>query len=198
MSTAIFGGTFDPVHNGHLAAARTAADDFQIDKVLFVPAGNPPHKRRSPEAEYHHRLRMVELACAEDPRFAASRLEEPSSAAGLHYSVDTIERLRRDVGPDERLFFVIGADAFGEFSQWRRRREVAREVEFLVVSRPEWSFSLQPLDEPALRTHYLQDVAIPISSTELRDLLHSGKQAAKWLPANVLGYIREHHLYGAA
>ena len=88
MSTAIFGGTFDPVHNGHLEAARAAADGFGIDKVLFIPAGNPPHRRRLPEADYEDRLRMVELACAEDQslrRVAARRAEQGN--AGRHYSV---------------------------------------------------------------------------------------------------------------
>ena len=198
MSTAIFGGTFDPIHNGHLAAARAAAVGFNIDQVLFIPAGHPPHKRRRPEADYRHRLRMVELACAEDPRFVPSRLEQPSESAGPHYSVDTIERLRRELGPDEPLFFILGADAFTEFAQWYRREEVAREVEFLVVSRPGWDVSTQQPKEPGLRVHYLKNVAVPISSTQLRSLLRSGQQPAEWLPPDIAEYIRKHRLYRAS
>ena len=198
MSTAIFGGTFDPVHNGHLAAARAAADGFRIDRVLFIPAGNPPHKRRLPEADYEDRVRMVELACAEDPRFVASRLEEPSKATRPHYSLDTIQRLRREIGPDECLYFILGADAFAEFPLWYRRQDVAREVEFLVVSRPGSDVSIRQPTEPSLKAHFLKDITVPISSTELRDLLRSGKQAAEWLPPRVAECIRERGLYSAA
>ncbi len=195
MSTAIFGGTFDPIHNGHLAAARAAADGFRIDRVLFIPAGNPPHKRRLPEADYEDRLGMVELACAEDPRFVASRLEEPSKATRPHYSVDTIQHLRRKIGPDERLYFILGADAFAEFPLWYRRQDVAREVEFLVVSRPGSDVSTSQSNEPAVRAIFLKDIAVPISSTELRSLLHSGGETAEWLAPAVARYIRERHLY---
>jgi len=89
MRTAIFGGTFDPIHSAHLEMARRAADQYRLDRVLFIPAGNPPHKRT--EEPFEHRYRMVELACAEDPRFVASRLEE---GAAKSYSIDTIERVK--------------------------------------------------------------------------------------------------------
>lgn len=89
MRTAIFGGTFDPIHSAHLEMARRAADQYRLDRVLFIPAGNPPHKRT--EESFEHRYRMVELACAEDPRFVTSRLEE---AAAKSYSIDTIERVK--------------------------------------------------------------------------------------------------------
>ncbi len=197
MSTAIFGGTFDPIHNGHLAAARAAADGFDIDKVLFIPAGQPPHKRRRPEADYADRLRMVELACAADSRFVASRLEEPSEATEPHYSVNTIHRLRQELGPEETLFFILGSDAFSEFPLWYRREEVAREVEFLVVSRPGADVSIPKPEDPAVSAHFLKDIAVPVSSTELRSRLRSEKQAAEWLPHRVARYIREHGLYGA-
>lgn len=195
MSTAIFGGTFDPVHNGHLAAASAAANGFHVERVLFVPVGNPPHKCAQPQAPYQHRLRMIELACAVDSRFVASRLEAPRAGSSLHYSVNTIGRLRQDLGPDEPLFFIIGADAFAEFPLWYRRQEVAREVEFLVVSRPGWDLSPPQPDAFGVRAHYLQDVAMAISSTELRTLLYSRKEVANWLPPGVAEYIRKNRLY---
>ena len=195
MSTAIFGGTFDPIHNGHLAAARAAADGFGIAKVLFIPAGHPPHKHRRPEADYSDRLRMVELACATDSRFVASRLEEPREAAEPHYSVNTIHRLRQDLGPDEILFFILGADAFTEFPLWYRREEVAREVEFLVVSRPGSDASKPQPTEAGVTAHFLKDIAVPISSTQLRSRLRSRGEAEESLPPAVAQYIQDHHLY---
>src|SRR5215468_10126169 len=107
MKTAIFGGTFDPIHSAHLIVAREAADKFALDRVLFIPAGNPPHKGAA--APYEDRYRMVELACAEDPRFVASRLEEGREKS---YSIHTIERVRSLGSPGDNVFFVIGADAF--------------------------------------------------------------------------------------
>ena len=95
------------------------------------------------------------------------------------------------------MFFILGADAFAEFPLWYRREEVAREVEFLVVSRPGSDVSTRQPAEPGVRAHFLKDVAVPISSTELRSRLRSGRRAAEWLPRAVAQYIREHRLYGA-
>jgi len=198
MKTAILGGTFDPIHNGHLAAASAAADKFQIDKVFFVPAGYSPHKPDPPKASYRHRLRMVELACAADSRFVTSRLEEPKAAATPHYSIDTIERIRENLHPADLLFFIIGADAFAEFPLWHRRQEVANRVEFLVINRPGWEVTATQLGEPTVRAQYLNDVAMPISSTKLRSLLCAQKEVDHWLPSAVMAYIRENHLYVAA
>lgn len=198
MKTAIFGGTFDPVHNGHLAAASAAANKLQLDRVFFVPAGHPPHKSHPPKASYHHRLNMVELACTADPRFVTSRLEEPKVTARPHYSIDTIERIRENLRPGDPLFFIIGADAFAEFPLWYRHQEVANKVEFLVINRPGWEAKTTQLRESTLRAQYLNDVAIPISSTELRSFLATRKGVNHWLPSTVMTYIRENHLYTVA
>ena len=179
MSTAIFGGTFDPVHNGHLAAASAAADNFHIQKIFFIPAGHPPHKCELPKTPYMHRLRMIELACMADPRFVPSRLEEPQTASGLHYSINTIERLRQDLKSNDPLFFIIGSDAFAEFPMWHRHHEVAREVEFVVVNRPGWDYAPQQPNDSGVRAHYLKDVVMPISSTKLRQLLQSRENVSK-------------------
>src|SRR5262245_28752059 len=121
MRTAIFGGTFDPVHSAHLLMARRAAEQFSLDQVLFIPAGNPPHKEA--DTPYEHRFRMVELACFADPRFIPSRLEEGRAKS---YSIHTIERVRAANGD---LFFLIGSDAFEEISTWHRWQEVVLAVE---------------------------------------------------------------------
>ena len=105
MRLAIFGGTFDPVHNAHLAIARAAADRLSLDRVLFVPAAHPPHKRGITHAPFEHRLRMVELAVVADPRFEASRIEEFTSRS---YSIDTIERVRATLNSEDQLYFLIG------------------------------------------------------------------------------------------
>src|ERR1700691_4507249 len=116
MRTAIFGGTFDPIHSAHLVVAREAAEAFALDRVLFIPAANPPHKEAG--APYEDRFRMVELACAADPRFVPSRLAEDRAVS---YSIHTIERLK---APGESLLFIIGADAFAEIRSWRRWEDV--------------------------------------------------------------------------
>src|SRR5436305_633186 len=135
---AIFGGTFDPVHNAHLAVAREAADAFSLDRVLFVPAKNPPHKLGELHATFEDRLRMVELACAADARFEASSVED---RPGRSYSFDTVMRVREQCS-GATLFFLIGADAFAEIRSWHRWQELLESVEFIVVSRPRRAFDV--------------------------------------------------------
>lgn len=184
MRIAIFGGTFDPVHSAHLVVAREAADAFHLDQVLFIPAGNPPQKEA--RASFEDRFRMTEFACASDPRFIVSRLEE---GAQKSYSIDTIERVRARNGD---LFFIIGADAFAEIQSWHRWQDVVRSVEFIVVTRPGHQYTL-----PAgARVHRLETVALPLSSSEIRQTLARGETPAG-LPPSVLNYIRSRGLYGA-
>jgi nicotinate-nucleotide adenylyltransferase len=198
MRTAIFGGTFDPVHTAHLEMARRAADQFRLDRVLFIPAGNPPHKHA--EASFEHRYRMVELACTADPRFIASRLEE---GTGKSYSIDTIERVKAanaavpnantaaNADGNSALFFIIGSDAFAEIQTWRRWQEVIRAVEFIVVARPGHEISRPP----GARAHRLDSVELPVSSSDIRDALARGESHAE-LPPAIAQYICDHRLYG--
>jgi nicotinate-nucleotide adenylyltransferase len=189
----IFGGTFDPVHRGHLAAAAAAAERFHLDRVLLIPAGSPPHKQTPVGAPYEDRYRMVELACAGSARLEPSRLEEPDGDRDRHYSIETIERVRAAMAPEDRLFFVLGADAFAEITLWRRWQDVIGLVEFIVVSRP----GFEPGKAPAeARVHRLGGIAVPVSSTEIRKRLRDGGDLDDWLPAAVLSYIRERGLYG--
>ena len=182
MRTAIFGGTFDPIHHAHLVVAREAADVFALDRVLFIPAAQPPHKETS--VPWEHRFRMVELACAGEPRFEASRLEEAQQRS---YSIHTIERVNAMGG---RVFFVIGADAFAEIRTWHRWVDVVREVEFIVVTRPGHQYTC-----PAgARVHRLETVAMPVSSSEIRQALARGEMPAE-VPAAVAEYIRANGLY---
>ena len=185
---AIFGGTFDPIHNAHLAVAREAASRFQLERVLVIPNGNPPHKQGVERADWTDRYRMVELACAGDPQLTPSRLEEGQARS---YSIHTIERVRAD-HPDDQIFFLIGADAFAEIETWHRWEEVLAAVEFIVVSRPGHRYDVPP-DARALA---LETISLEISSSEIRSELRAGRMPPKALPEAVREYIRNKRLYG--
>jgi nicotinate-nucleotide adenylyltransferase len=188
MKVALFGGTFDPIHEAHLAVAATAAGRFELDRVIFVPAAHPPHKAGVTHAPYEHRVRMAELACQDDPRFRVSRLEEGTARS---YSVDTIGKVRTRLAPEDELFFIIGADAFAEIRTWHRWREVAAAVRFLVVSRPGILY-----DIPAeVRMERLNTLELPVSSSDIRRALSSGERPAN-VPPRVLDYIYAKGLYG--
>ena len=183
--TAFFGGTFDPVHNGHLAVAGEAVARFKLDRVLFVPAANPPHKLRGAAAAYEDRVRMLELACAGHPRFEVSRIEEGTARS---YSIDTIERLHA-VGVGS-LAFLIGADAFADIRTWHRWRDVIAAVEFLVVTRPGAGYQIPE----GARVRPLEGVELPISSSDIRAQIARGNLDVP-VPEPVIRYVREHGLY---
>jgi nicotinate-nucleotide adenylyltransferase len=195
VRVAIFGGTFDPIHTAHMVVAREAADMFSLDRVLFIPAANPPLKDTG--ASYEDRYRMVELACAGDPRFEPSRLEEGKEKS---YSIYTIERVSaqntvkgdQNTGKNNQnsVFFIIGADAFAEIRHWHRWEDVIRAVEFIVVARPGHSFTAPP----GARVHRLETVALPVSSSEIRQALARGESPGE-LPVAVAEYIRDRGLY---
>lgn len=187
MRLAVFGGTFDPIHMAHTRVAREAADRFGLDKVLFVPAAHPPHKLNGQTTPFEHRYRMVELACAEDPRFEPSRLEE---GAEKSYTVHTLEKLKAALGPGDELFFLIGADAFAEIGTWHRSQDVLRMVDFIVVSRPGYDLRVPE----GARVHRLETLALPLSSSEIRRQLEA-TGSAEGLHPQVLDYIRRHGFY---
>src|ERR1700681_1408415 len=176
MRTGIFGGTFDPIHSAHLEMARRAADQFRLDRGRFIPAGNPPHKHA--DTPFEHRSRMVELACAGDTRFVASRLEEGDQKS---FSNHTINRVKAD---DGEVFFIIGADAFAEIQTWHRWEEVIGAVTFIVVARPGHRIAVPP----GARVERLETVELPVSSSEIRDALARG-EAPHDLPEAVAAYI---------
>ena len=183
--TALFGGTFDPIHDAHLAVARAALDNFALRRVLFVPASNPPHKTGVAMTPFEDRVRMVELACAGDPQFEVSRIEENANPS---YSVLTIERLLNSgYGP---LAFLIGADAFAEIRTWHRWQDVIRLVEFIVVTRPGSAY-----DAPqGARVYELSGLDLPVSSSEIRAQIARGETNIP-VPEPVFRYISERGLY---
>ena len=187
MRLAILGGTFDPIHEAHLTLAREAAAHFHLDKVLFVPASQPPHKSGVTHAGYEDRVRMTELACAGEPRFEVSRLEQDTTS----YSIETITKVRAQLKADDELYFIIGADAFAEIETWRQWREVVSAVIFIVASRPGHLYRIPD----SAKVERLETVDLPYSSSEIRRSLALGRHPAE-VPAPVLDYIFRHRLYG--
>lgn len=187
MRLGLFGGTFDPIHVGHIALAREAHTAFELDHVLLIPNNRPPHKQVGPRASYSDRLRMVELACEGEPGLQASRLEEGTERS---YTIETLLKVRQEMKPGERPFFLIGADAYAEVGTWYRWREVLLLTEFIVVTRPGHAI----VEIPGATAHRLETVAVPYSSSGIRAALAAGLRA-EGLPIPVADYIFSHHLY---
>jgi nicotinate-nucleotide adenylyltransferase len=195
VNVAIFGGTFDPIHNAHVEIARAARREFFLDKILFVPAAQPPHKPGRAKATYDHRFEMVKLACTEHPAFEASRLEAPGQdSSRANFTIQTIRRVAARLTTHDRLFFIIGSDAFSEITTWYRWRQVAAGVEFVVVLRPGF-----PVDEsavpPGVRVYWLRSVHSPVSSSDVRERLKNSRPMRHLLPPAVARYISRHALY---
>lgn len=182
MKTAIFGGTFDPIHRAHVEVAKAAADAFCLDRVLMIPAANPPHKQGA-ATPFEDRYRMVELACAGDTRLEPSRMEEGREKS---YSILTIERLKSE----DPLYFIIGADAFADIETWYRAKDVIASVEFIVVSRPGHTYDVPP----GACVHRLETVDLPVSSSEIRAAFARGETPGE-VPTTVANYIRDRRLY---
>lgn len=199
MRVALFGGTFDPPHRGHLAVAVAAADAFQLDRILFAPAGRQPLKPDRLTAPFNDRLAMVALVSESDPRFEASVVDAPNSDGSPNYTVDTLARLR-SAYPQASLFNLVGADSFLDLRRWREPEHLLELAEWIVASRP--GFQLEDLAglhltrEQRARVHLLETVNEDISATDLRRRLAAGDPCADLMPSDVLAYIRQHHLYG--
>ncbi|HEY4961334.1 MAG TPA: nicotinate-nucleotide adenylyltransferase [Candidatus Limnocylindrales bacterium] len=143
MNIALFGGTFDPIHRGHLNVARAAAERFKLKEVWFVPADIPPHKQKAPVTSFFHRYSMVALALAGEPDFLPSLLEAPDPEAHVErrpsYSIDTIRKVKAGLRKSDRLYFLIGIDAFREIGTWYKAEELLRECDIIVAARPGYS-----------------------------------------------------------
>jgi nicotinate-nucleotide adenylyltransferase len=218
MRVALFGGTFDPVHLGHLAVARAAADKFQLNCVHFAPADIPPHKQKRQLTEFHHRFAMLALATAEDERFMPSLLDAPRGEP--NYSVESVRRLKKMVRKSDQVFFLIGMDAFKDISTWYQPEALLEECEFIVASRPGYSLAdvgaalperLRPPEAvlramrnrsddtialPGATIHLLPDVHEKVSSTQIRAAAsRSVQQLSRYVPKLVAEYIKKERLY---
>jgi len=201
----VFGGSFNPIHFGHLLLADELCEALALDRVLFVPAAVPPHKPASELASAEHRYRMTELAVSEHPRFSVSDVE--LRRGGPSYTVDTLRALR-DEG---ELHLLIGSETFLDLLTWRAPREVARPARLVVVPRtgsdfnPEAPAAQKVFQELGLSAFGSADgpvlyraASLPISGSDLRRRARDGRSLAYRMPEPVAAYIRLHQLYGRA
>ena len=211
----IFGGTFDPVHHGHLRPAARAAAALSLDELVWVPAGNPPHKLGEPRTPFAHRFAMLALATQRDPRSVVSGIE--AERAGPTYTYDTLAELRR-CWPAARLYFLMGSDSFAQIATWHRWGELLSLASLVVLRRPTaWGSELlarapEPLRSRAVavargatgsadpggahRVFLVDHEPYAISSTEVRGRVRAGAPLAGLMPAAVARYIVKHRLYG--
>src|SRR5271157_3278495 len=252
MNIGLFGGSFDPIHRGHLAMAQAAASRYSLRQVLFVPANVPPHKQKHPLTAFIHRYAMVALGTQDERGFVPSLLEAPEfapphvgraalgrgpqtarfsragvvsrpaerSPAAVNYSIDTVRRLKQTFKKSDRLFFLIGMDAFRDVAKWHEARALLAECDFIVASRPGYSlrdvaeslpedlrppaavtrpFHKQPakgdLVLPGVTLHLLEGVHQSVSATTIRAAAALGKPLTRWLDPRVADYVRKHGLY---
>jgi nicotinate-nucleotide adenylyltransferase len=187
----VFGGTFDPVHHGHLIMAEEAVARLRLDRILFMALNHPPHKRAPGLAAVEHRLAMLRLATRGNPRFEVSRLE--ADRGGISYTVNTLETLRGRMRGD--LFFVMGQDSLEDFTRWRDPDRIVALARLVVVPRGPRRLSRVPA-RIGRRVLFLDPPRIEISSTEIRRRVRRGLPVRYWTPDSVLRYVTRHGLYG--
>jgi nicotinate-nucleotide adenylyltransferase len=190
MKIGILGGSFDPIHQGHLALARESEKQFRLDKILFVPVLISPTKSgQASVTPAPLRARMVELAIQEEPRWELSDIE--LSRAGVSYTVDTLRQLRKIYPLPHKLFFIAGADSYLDLAKWKKPEEIMRLSEWIVAPRPS---SRLPSKLPP-RFHLLRMPPVEISASELRDKIEQGKNVSAWVPSQVKNYLKRMKIY---
>ena len=234
MNIGLFGGTFDPVHKGHIALARAALEQYKLHRIYFVPANVPPHKQRQPHSPFVHRFAMLVLATAEEKAFVPSLLEGPEESVTPirkereakpdlirpNYTIDTVRRLKQSFKASDKLFLLIGMDAFADIAKWHKAEELFRECEFVVAARPGYSLAdvanalpekLRPRPEvtkpfqkqaatgdlvlPGVTLHLMADLHQTASATAIREAAAAGKPLGRFLDAPVAEYIKKVGLY---
>jgi len=191
---ALYGGTFDPVHLGHLEIARKVSELFEIEKVLFIPAQVAPHKVGRPVTEPIHRYAMLALATESDPRLLISTFE--LDAPGRRYTVDTVEHFRTKFGDSTELFFIMGADSWSEINTWREWERLLKTISHIVVTRPGYEID-ETLPAPQARVFFTDAVMKDVSATSIRRSVAAGRfdELARLVPEPVAEYIRKYELY---
>ncbi|NTU88654.1 MAG: nicotinate-nucleotide adenylyltransferase [Actinobacteria bacterium] len=195
----IMGGTFDPIHFGHLVCAEQAREEFGLEAVIFMPAGSPTRKLKTYTASADHRFRMTQIAIESNPLFDVSRLEVDRE--GPIYTVDTMRVLRDHYPPNVKFYFITGADAIADVATWYGAEELARLTSFIAVTRPGYPFeAAQTAIQKALfdiRIEYLQIPELAISSTALRKRISEGHSIRYLTPDAICSYIEDNGLYYA-
>ncbi len=225
MNIALFGGTFDPIHRGHVIVARAAAAKFALKQVWFIPADIPPHKQKAPILPFYHRYAMVALALAGEKAFVPSLLEAPDPATGdsrrkPSYSIDTVRGVKAMLGKNDHLYFLIGMDAFKDIAKWYEAEALLGECDFIVAARPGYSladvasslparlrpgapvtklFRKQkmegPLVLPGATLHMLPETHENVSATQIRAAVGRGGALKRLVPDAVAEYIHKEQLY---
>ncbi len=219
MRLGLFGGTFDPVHCGHLRSAEEVREAFALDQVRFVPCGVPPHRSNRPGAAAHHRLEMVRLAVAEKPGLGVSDVEV--TRTGVSYSIDTVRHFAAGLDAKDGLYWILGLDAFLLLGSWKDWRELLALTHVIVTSRPGFgdelpyekipvvvreAFCYDPLHFDGtvrfgFRNEFGKEILfkrltdLPVSASAIRELLGKGKSIRDLVPAEVQRYVKEQHLY---
>ena len=219
MRLGLFGGTFDPVHSGHLGSAEEVRDAFALDEVCFVPCGVPPHRSDRPGAPPHHRLEMVRLAVADRPGLGVSDIE--IARPGASYSIDTVRHLSATLGPSDDLYLILGLDAFLLIGSWKEWRELLALTHVIVTSRPGFgdelphekipvvvreAFCYDPLRldgtvRSGFRNEFGKEILfkrladVSVSASAIRKLLGKGKSIRGLVPSEVQRYVEDQHLY---
>ncbi len=188
MRIGILGGTFNPVHLGHLLLAEGARETLELDQILWIPARIPPHKEPPGQVSAEQRARMVELAISDNPAFRLSRVELERPAPS--YTIDTVHQLRQqEISTVSDWFFLIGSDTAGELESWREIGQLKTLVQFVAIPRP---------GRPATRVPEVRQIPVQtldVSSSEVRQRIRENRSIRYWVPESVRLYIEEHRLY---
>lgn len=193
----VLGGTFDPIHYGHLAAAEEARVALELECVLFVPARISPHKLDQPSTPARHRLAMTRLAVASNPHFQASTVD--LDRAGPSYTVDTLALLQAELGPAAELYFIVGLDSLVELATWHDPAQFIRLCRIVAVSRPPCEYDPAALEQalPGItnRVVFLRIPLLDIASSDLRQRAREGRPIRYYVPSTIVDYIHTHKLY---
>ncbi len=227
MNIGLFGGTFDPVHRGHIALAKAALEQYKLHRIYFVPANIPPHKQKQPLLPFVHRFAMLALATAPEKAFVPSLLEAPEETSlgkktqdKPNYTIDTVRRLKQSLKAIDKLFLLIGMDAFADIAKWHQSEALFRECEFIVASRPGYSLadvanalpeSLRPRAEvtkpfhkqaatgdlvlKGATIHLMPGLNQPAAATAIREAAAAGKPLGRFVDPPVADYIKKMSLY---
>ncbi len=213
LKIGIFGGTFNPVHFGHLRTAEEVCEQLGLDRIIFIPASRPPHKNTSGIAPFVHRWKMLELALEHNPRFELSDIE--NRRPGKSYSIDTLKQLRQAYPAPSSIYFLLGMDAFQEITTWKDYKNLFELTNFVILARPgynidktydllrreisekyEYSRENNFFFHPSLcKVHFCQVTLLDISSTRIRKLVAEGRSVRYLVPDLIKEYIEKTHIY---